>query len=89
MNFRLVWIDRAVAELTVVYLRALDRGQGDDVVRAAARIDVLLEGSPLAVGESRAGHERVMFELPLTIYFEVHDDEKVVVITSVRHRRQQ
>jgi hypothetical protein len=89
MNFRLVWIDRALAELTVVYLLALDTGHGDDVVHAAARIDGLLEGNPLSVGESRAGHERVVFESPLTVYFEVHEDEQAVVVTSVRYRRRQ
>jgi hypothetical protein len=85
MNFRLLWIDRAIAALTSIYLLALNRGVGDAVVEAAARADVRLSKNPNDVGESRAAHERVMFESPLTVYFEVHEEEQVVVVTSVRY----
>ena len=85
MNFRLVWIDRALRQLTAAYVVALSAGRGDAVTAAAARIDQQLASHPATAGESRDGHERAIFELPLIVYFEVHDDERVVVVTMVRY----
>ena len=83
MTFRLIWLDRALRELTAAYVAALEAGLGDTFATAAARVDRELASHPATVGESRAEHERVMFEPPLTVYFEVHEDERVVVVTSV------
>ena len=40
---------------------ALERGTAEAIVQAAARVDQRLLPNPGGVGESRAGHERVMF----------------------------
>jgi hypothetical protein len=84
MTYRVVWLNRAIGQLAVIYRACLQLGAGADaVVRASAMVDQLLAPNPTAVGESRAGNERVLIEPPLTIYCEVHDDERVVVVTSV------
>ncbi len=84
MMYRVVWLNPAVAQLAVIYRARLQLGTGaDGVVRASAAADRLLAPNPTGVGESRIGNERVLIEAPLTIYYEVHDDERVVVVTSV------
>jgi hypothetical protein len=84
MTYRVIWLDSAIGLLSTIYLTRLRRGTGADaVVRASAAVDRLLAPNPTGVGESRSGNERVLIEAPLTVYYEVHDDERVVVVTSV------
>ena len=84
MTYRVVWLNYALGQLAAVYRACLVIGTGADaVVRASAAADRLLAPNPTGVGESRAGNERVLIEGPLTIYYEVHDDEQVVIVTSV------
>lgn len=84
MTYRVVWLNRALGQLADIYRACLVLGVGADaVVRASAAADRLLGPNPSGVGESRSGNERVLIEEPLTVYYEVHDDERVVVITSV------
>lgn len=86
MMYRVIWLDRAIAQLAVIYRARLQLGTGaDGVVRASAAVDRLLAPNPTGVGESRAGNERVLIEAPLTVFYEVHDDERVVVVTSVHY----
>jgi hypothetical protein len=54
------------------------------VAAASAELDRRFVRDPADLGESRAGNERVVFEGPLVVFFEVHDDERVVVVTTVR-----
>lgn len=84
MTYRVVWLNRAVEQLAIIYRACLILGAGaGDVVRASAAVDTLLAPNPTGVGESRSGNERVLIEEPLTVFYEVHDDERVVVVTSV------
>ena len=55
------------------------------VTDAAARLDQLLRVSAASLGESRGGHRRVAVVRPLAVQFEVHDDERVVIVTDVRY----
>lgn len=83
MNWRVVWSRRAVAGMTRAHLDLRGLGVADTGVAAAsAELDRQLVRSPADVGESRSGNERVAFEGPLVVRFEVHDDERVVVVTN-------
>lgn len=50
-----------------------------------AEIEAGLERHPLGLGESRPEGHRLHIVNPITIGFEVFDDEHVVVVTSVRY----
>ena len=85
MNWRVVWTTRSVAGLTAAYLDLRARGlDASAVARASAELDRQFLLNPADVGESRSGIERVAIQPPLTAYFEVHDEERVVVVTTVR-----
>lgn len=85
MIFTVVWLDSADAELLRWYVVARDAGDAEAYTRATARVEQLLRSNPIAAGESRSGHSRVIIELPLTVEFEVHDDQRTVVVTRVRY----
>jgi len=86
MNFTVVWRWRATNILADAVVTALEAGHGSEGITAAtARIDSLLRQNPATVGESRPGHERIVIDAPLTVYFEVHEDERVVIVLSVRY----
>jgi hypothetical protein len=53
------------------------------VTRAADRIDALLAYSPAVVGESRTPGERVLFEPPLVVTYEIIEDDKRVNVMRV------
>jgi len=48
------------------------------VLRAAFRLEALLEYFPDQVGESREGTERVILEPPLTVYYEIDHEAEIV-----------
>ncbi|MBX9627501.1 MAG: hypothetical protein K2X82_27115 [Gemmataceae bacterium] len=83
MNWRSVWSAPAVAGMTEAHLELRRLGVADTGVAAAvAELDRQFLRNPAEVGESRAGNERVAFEGPLVVHFEVHEDERVVVVNS-------
>ena len=68
-------------DVAAYYVRAQQLGQDASAINAAmTRIDRLLERNPLGEGESREDDECVLVVEPLSITFEVHEDEKVVVV---------
>ena len=85
MNFLVIWLDAAEADLLRQYLPARAAGYAEEYTLAAARIEQLLETDPLRAGESRSGHSRVLIEFPLTVEFEVHEEQRVAVVTRVRY----
>jgi hypothetical protein len=86
MNYRVVWPRRAVEALAWAYMAATEREQASAVTHAMAEVDRLLERSPLAVGESRIGNDRILFAPPIVVEYEVFEDENVVVVTEARYR---
>jgi hypothetical protein len=65
--------------------------QGEDmgpITRAMAEIDRLLAREPQTQGESREAFERVLIVPPLTVTFEVHEDEHVVLVLRLRYSPQ-
>jgi hypothetical protein len=85
MTWRVVWANRALAGMTAAYLDLRAKGlDAAGVARAVAELDKQFVGNPAEVGESRSGNELVAFQPPLVVSFEVHDEEAVVVVTTVR-----
>ena len=82
--YRVLWRRMLVDLLTQIYTNIFQSG-GDTsaLTRAAAEIDRLLAIDPASRGESRDGAERVLIVEPLTIFFEVFEDEKTVVLMQL------
>jgi hypothetical protein len=90
MNFRLLWLYDALDSLAASYLYARRVGRDPEAItRAMAQIDRDTERGPATLGESRAGSRRVYIVNPVTVFFEVHPDEQVVVVTTVRYHRRE
>ncbi len=81
MTYRVVWHPRADNDLAVVWLAATDRTA---VTLAAAELEKRLTSEPQRFGESRRSQaERVGFQSPLGVYFEIIEDDKKVVVRHV------
>lgn len=88
-RYRVVWrrvvIERRIFEFM---LELAERQESTEALyQAMNRIDELLSTSPNDIGESRADFERVYFEPPLSITYEVHDDEHLVIVLRARYIR--
>jgi hypothetical protein len=80
-----IWLDCAEDQLAAAYLAAQARDAATAVTEAAARLEPLLRLRAASLGESRGQHQRFVVVRPLAIRFEIHDDERVVVVTDVRY----
>ena len=80
MNFIIVWSDAAIQDLARIWLQVSNRNA---ITRASNQIDQVLSQNPQYVGESRAGNERVFFEDPLGVRFEVVIDDMIVTVGAV------
>lgn len=90
MKFRVIWLLDALDRLANSYLYARRHGRDPEAItRAMAQVDTAIDRAPTTTGESRAGARRVYIVNPITVFFEVHEDEKVVVVTAVRYHRRQ
>jgi hypothetical protein len=72
MRWTVVWQPSTTNDLTTISLAAPDNAA---VTQAAGRIDTQLAADPLNAGESRSGNERVLFEPPLAVSYEVNPDD--------------
>lgn len=86
MNWRIVWLDAAIADVARHYLRGLSERQSSAVTTSMAVVDQLLAASADAVGESRAGNARVTIIPPLVVRFEVDSEQRVAVVVEVVYR---
>jgi hypothetical protein len=81
MNFRLFWRKRVDDQLHTAAFLMRERGRTTRPLRTALlRIVTRLQSDPSSVGESRGDGERVLIEMPLTVWYEVFNDSKVVII---------
>ncbi len=80
MNYTVVWRPTAEQALAQIWTDAVDR---QAVTDAADLIDAMLGSSPRAVGESRAGDTRILTAMPLSIYYDVHEDDRLVAVWAV------
>jgi plasmid stabilization system protein ParE len=80
VRYTVIWKPDAEATLTTIWNNAEDRSA---VASAANEIDLLLGRQPGAVGESRQDDRRILTVSPLTVYFDVSDDDLKVEVWAV------
>ena len=68
--------------MTTIWLGA-DSVTRRGITAASNYLDYMLRVNPLDVGEGREGIDRVVFQLPLVVVFEVHEDDRIVRIREV------
>ena len=86
MTFTVIWRPEAERTLARLWNGAPDR---QAVTDAADTIDILLRTDPLEVGESRVVNTRILTVLPLSVYYDVHEDDRLVAVWAVWRVRQQ
>lgn len=87
MRFRAIWLRAALAPVSRAYAELFQAGaDAEAITRAMARIDEVLERDPLNQGKSRSPGERIPIETPLSVRYEVHEDEKVVAVWRAVYR---
>jgi len=79
--FQVEWLEEALDDLVRVWKNA-DASERPGITAAIRRVDLRLNSSPYAQGESREGNERVLTELPLGLQTYVEFDKQLV---SVAH----
>lgn len=90
MNYRIVWLYDALDNLAASFLYSRRVGRDPEAItRAMARIDSDMQQGPVTLGESRTGRRRVYIVNPVTVFFEVHPDERLVAVTAVRYHRRE
>jgi hypothetical protein len=80
--FRVVWLKTALDELTAIWLQE-GSALRQAITAAAHAIDPLLQVDPQNQGESRADGQRILFQPPLGVTFEVREPAGVVRILHV------
>lgn len=80
--FQVVWLQTALDELAAIWL---EEGSAlrQAITAAAHAIDPLLHVDPQNQGESRADGQRILFQTPLGVTFEVRQQAGVVRILHV------
>ena len=86
-RYRVIWRNAVIRRRAPEIIDALiERGEAaKPVYQAMARIFVALATDPDEQGESRADGERVFFDEPVSVTYEVHEDEKVVFILTMTY----
>ena len=80
MTFTVIRRPTAERRLADLWISSEDR---QAVTDAADAIDVLLRASPLEVGESRAGISRILMVFPLSVYYDVREEDRLVAVWAV------
>jgi hypothetical protein len=81
MNFRIHWRKRISDQLHTAAFLAIETGRSEvPLLDATAAISLRLSADPHVAGESRGGGERVLIEMPLTVWYEVFEDANLVLI---------
>lgn len=85
MNYTVPWPDAAQDQLADQYLAARLDGRDAEFSQAVSEIEVKLARDPLTVGESRTGNERILFDRPAMVFYDVDTPTRVVTIAGVRY----
>ena len=80
MKWTVVYRPAAADELAAIWLKATDRNA---ITVAANAIDLRLQEDPMTAGESRGEHSRILIELPLAVFFDVLEQDRIVSIWGV------
>jgi hypothetical protein len=88
MKYTVVWRESVLAQVRVrVFLDLEMDVHYLTTEQAVDKIVRLLSTTPLTCGESREDPERVLIVPPLTVFFEVFEEDKVVMIYQAKYRR--
>ena len=80
MTYTVVWRPSPESALAEIWTSAADR---QAVTDAANAIDALLRVEPFEVGESRVANTRILTVLPLSVYYDVHEADRLVAVWAV------
>lgn len=80
MNWNVIWLDAPLGSIAQAVAMTWGTPASDAITEAMSRFEVQLLTNPLDAGESRSGHKRIAFEPPLTIVYEVHEDERTAIV---------
>jgi plasmid stabilization system protein ParE len=83
-RYTVVWLQEALDELTWIWLAASDRAE---VTAATAKLDALLVSDPSSSSQSVSDGLRKLIVKPLTAFFEVREDDRLVEIVRIRRKR--
>jgi len=83
MKYTVVSTPLADLQLTEIWLKAANP---QDVTDASDRIEALLRNDPDRLGELRRDGRRVIVLPPLTVTFDIIQDDRKVIVRSVRYR---
>jgi hypothetical protein len=88
-GYRVIWRRQVIeSRIAGFMLELMNRNESTaPLIRAMNRIDEVLRLDPNNSGESRADFERIYFEPPLSVTYEVHEDERVVIVLRARYFR--
>jgi plasmid stabilization system protein ParE len=84
MTFTVIWRPSAERKLAEIWTDADDR---QAIAHAADAIDALLRTEPTEVGESRVTNTRILTVSPLSVYYDVHEDDRLVAVWAVWRNR--
>jgi hypothetical protein len=85
MSRRVVWIESATAQLAQAYVPLWGTPEGRAITEAVATLEPRLESNAEHEGESRNGLVRVAFEPPVSLDFEIHDEDNLVIVIGFRY----
>lgn len=80
MNYTVVWIPEAEAEIARLWSDGVGRSE---IAAAVDAMDLLLGRAPYDVGESRDGNRRILLVRPLGVSYVVKDDDRIVQVNKV------
>jgi hypothetical protein len=80
MTYTVVWRPSAERALADLWTGAEDR---QTVTNSANAMDASLRNAPLEVGESRVASTRILTISPLSVYYDVFEDDRLVVVWAV------
>ena len=80
MTFTVIWRPSAEQKLAEIWTTADDR---QAITDAADAIDLMLRTSPAEVGESRVANVRILTVTPLSVYYDVRQNDRLVAVWAV------
>jgi hypothetical protein len=83
MKWTVIYRPDAADDLVTIWLNATNR---QSIADAANGIDTELGTDPLTAGESRKGSSRILCEGPLSVFFDVDEQDRRVTVWAVVHR---
>jgi plasmid stabilization system protein ParE len=79
-EYTVLWTPTAERDLADLWGTSDERNR---IADAADSIDRALKHDPFAVGESRSGGNRIIFEPPLAVIYKVREADRIVLVTAI------